>query len=78
MEFFFLLEGYFQAQWEVAQIILILKPGKPHKELIYYRPMSLLPTVSKVFEKLLLKRLIRIVENTGSIPSSVSGRETSR
>jgi hypothetical protein len=25
-----LLKGYFPAQWNVAQIILILKPGKPH------------------------------------------------
>jgi hypothetical protein len=29
-----LLKGYFPAQWKVAQIILILKPGKPPHELI--------------------------------------------
>jgi hypothetical protein len=28
-----LLEGYFPAQWKFAQIILILKPGKPPNEL---------------------------------------------
>jgi hypothetical protein len=28
-----LLKGYFQTQWKVAQIILILKPGKPPNEL---------------------------------------------
>jgi hypothetical protein len=44
------LKGYFPAQWKVAQNILILKPRKPN-ELISYRPISLLPIVSKVFEK---------------------------
>jgi hypothetical protein len=58
-----LLKGYFLAQWKVAQIILILKPGKPPNELTSYRPISLLPIVSTVFEKLLLKRLLPMVEN---------------
>jgi hypothetical protein len=44
------LKGYFPAQWKVTQIILILKPGKPPNELTSYRPISLLPIVSKVFE----------------------------
>jgi hypothetical protein len=32
-----LLKGHFPAQWKVAQITLILKPGKPPNELISYR-----------------------------------------
>jgi hypothetical protein len=40
-----------------------LKPGKPPNELTSYQSISLLPTVSKVFEKLLLKRLLPVVEN---------------
>jgi hypothetical protein len=44
---------YFPAHWEVAQIILILKPGNPN-ELTSYHPIGLLPVVSKAFEKLLL------------------------
>jgi hypothetical protein len=39
-----------QGTW--AQIILILKPRKPPNELTSYRPVSFLPIVSKVFEKL--------------------------
>jgi hypothetical protein len=58
-----LLKGYFPAQWKVAQIILILKPGKPPNELTPYPPISLLPNVSKVFETILLKRLLPVVEN---------------
>jgi hypothetical protein len=49
-----LLKGYFPTQWKVAQIILILKPGKPN-ELTSYWPINLLPIVSKVFDRLLLK-----------------------
>jgi hypothetical protein len=58
-----LLEGYFEAQLKVAQIILILKLGKPPNELTSYRPISLLSIVSKVFEKKLLKRLLPMVGN---------------
>jgi hypothetical protein len=51
-----MLKGYFPVQWKVAQIILILK------QLTSYQPISLLPIISKVFEKLLLKHL-QVVEN---------------
>jgi hypothetical protein len=39
----------------LAHIILILKPEKPPNELTPYHPISLLPIVSKVFEKILKK-----------------------
>jgi hypothetical protein len=64
-----LLKGYFPAQWKVAQIILILKPGKSPNKLTSYWPISLLPIVSKVFEKMLLKRLLPMVENNSLIPN---------
>jgi hypothetical protein len=41
---------------------LILKPGKPPNKSTSYRPISLLPFVSKVFGKFLLKRPLSIVE----------------
>jgi hypothetical protein len=63
-----LLKGYFLAQWKVAQIILFLKPGKPPNESTSYQPITVLPTVCKKFEKLLLKRLLLMVENNGLIP----------
>jgi hypothetical protein len=46
-----LLNRYFLAQWKVAQIILILKPGKLPNKFSSCRPISLLPIVSKGFEK---------------------------
>jgi hypothetical protein len=45
----------FPAQWKVTQIILLPKPGKPPHELTSYHPVSLLPIISKVLEKLILK-----------------------
>jgi hypothetical protein len=62
-----LLKGYFLSQ--VAQIILISKPGKPPNELTSYWPISLLPIVSKVFEEILLKRLLPMLENNRLIPN---------
>jgi hypothetical protein len=41
-----------------------LKPGEPLNELISYRRISLLPTVSEMF---LLKYLLPMVENKGLI-----------
>jgi hypothetical protein len=64
-----LLTGYLPAQWKVAQMILILQPGKPPNELTSYWPISFLPIVSKVFEKLLLKKILPIVESNRLIPN---------
>lgn len=48
--------GWFPPDWKVAKITPIHKKGK--KDCVEnYRPVSGLPTISKVFEKCLLKRL---------------------
>jgi hypothetical protein len=38
-------------------IIMILKPGKNPADVTSYRPISLLPTISKVLEKLILNKI---------------------
>jgi hypothetical protein len=43
--------------WKFAHIIILPKLGKPADEVNSYRPISLLPVTSKLFEKLLLKRV---------------------
>ena len=48
---------YWPLQLKFAHIIFTPKPGKPPNELTSYRPISLLPTVSKVLEKLIAKRI---------------------
>lgn len=46
--------GHFPVQWKVAQVLMIPKPRKPRDEVNSYRPISLLPIISKVFENALL------------------------
>ncbi|XP_050497173.1 LINE-1 retrotransposable element ORF2 protein isoform X2 [Diabrotica virgifera virgifera] len=60
--------GYFPFQWKMAQIILIPKPNKDPHELPSYRPISLLPVISKIFERLLLQRMNPIIERKKLIP----------
>lgn len=48
---------YWPSQFKFAQIILIPKAGKPPHETSSYRPISLLSQLSKILEKLILKRL---------------------
>jgi retron-type reverse transcriptase len=65
--------GYFPGQWKVSQIIPIHKHGKPADDIKSYRPISLLPILSKVFEKLLIVRLQRILHLTQIIPDHQFG-----
>jgi hypothetical protein len=60
----------------VAEVIMIPKPGKPPHELTSYRPISLLTIMSKLFEKLLLKRLKFIIEDKNLIPDNQFGFRT--
>lgn len=54
--------------WKNAKIILIPKPGKPANELTSYCPISLLSTLSKIYEKLLHQRLLTIIEELSIVP----------
>jgi len=56
--------GYFPGQWKVSQIVTILKPGKPAEDVKSYRPISLLPILSKVSEKLFITRIQPIFQST--------------
>ena len=64
---------YFPLQWKVGQVILILKPGKPSENVASYRPISLLPILSKVLEKLILQRLEPIIKQKNLIPDHQFG-----
>jgi hypothetical protein len=48
---------YWPAPLKNAKIIMIPKPGKNSTDVASYRPISLLPIMSKILEKLLLKRI---------------------
>lgn len=64
---------YIPSLWKVAEIVMIPKPGKPPHITSSYRPISLLPTMSKLFEKLLLRRLQPIIVNKKLIPNHQFG-----
>ncbi|GBP42596.1 RNA-directed DNA polymerase from mobile element jockey [Eumeta japonica] len=48
---------HYPTQWKIAQIVMILKPGKQIEEVSSYRPISLLPLIGKLFERVILNRL---------------------
>ena len=48
-------------QWRISKVIPILKKGNPH-QIENYRPISNLCSTSKIFEKLILIRLLQIEE----------------
>lgn len=64
---------YFPSQWKVSQIVVIAKPGKPLNQVSSYRPISLLPITSKVFEKLFLQRLQLSINENDIIPAHQFG-----
>jgi len=65
--------GYLPGQWKVSQIITVLKPEKPAEEVTSYRPIGLLPILSKLFEKLFLTRIKPILQETRIIPDHQFG-----
>jgi len=64
--------SYFLILWKYSIVILILKdkPKKPLDCPSSYRPISILPTFSKLFEKLLLKRILPIFDEAKILPDS--------
>lgn len=64
---------HFPIQWKFAHITMIHKQGKSANEITGYRPISLLPCLSKVFEKLLIKILQPKVEEKNIVPEHQFG-----
>jgi hypothetical protein len=60
--------NFWQIPLKTAAIIMIIKPGKDSKELLSYRPVSLLSIINKLFEKLVLRRLNRELQPDDWIP----------
>jgi hypothetical protein len=56
---------YFPVAWKHARVFSILKPGKDQALPSSYRPISLLKTIGKLFEKILLPRILHEVNGCG-------------
>jgi hypothetical protein len=64
---------YWPMEFKTARIIMIPKPGKQPTDLTSYRPISLLPIISKILENLLLRRLLNDTHSQDWIPSHQFG-----
>jgi hypothetical protein len=64
---------YFSCKWKVGQITVNVKPGKHPNNITSYRPISLLPILSKILEMILLQRLTSIIDESKLIPSHQFG-----
>lgn len=64
---------YYPKLWKISQICMIPKPGKPPTETSSYRPIRLLPTISKLFEKIFLSRLKPVLDEENIIPNHQFG-----
>lgn len=64
---------YVPSIWKVAEIIMIPKPGKPMNDVKSYRPISLLPIISKIFEIIIQKRIQVYIERFKIIPNHQFG-----
>jgi hypothetical protein len=60
-----LLTHHFPTGWKHARVISILKPGKDPALPSSYRPISLVDTIGKLFEKILLARILHVVKERG-------------
>ncbi|GBN10446.1 RNA-directed DNA polymerase from mobile element jockey [Araneus ventricosus] len=68
--------GHFSTRWKAATVIPILKHGKDPTDTTSYRPISLLPSLSKIAEHLILKRLNNYLkENNVLCPEQFGFRE---
>ncbi len=64
--------SYFPEAWKIARISLIPKIEQPKAEQDY-RPVSILPALSKVFERLVSRQMISFIEDLALFNSSISG-----
>jgi len=65
--------SYFPLIWKFSTIILIHKPNKPKNEASSYRPISLLPVLAKLFEKILLHRIRSFTQTQKIVPDTQFG-----
>lgn len=65
--------SYYPHKWKTSLVIMIPKPGKDHTKVESYRPISLLPNISKLFEKLLINKLNPLLNERRCIPDHQFG-----
>ena len=64
---------YFPKAWKSGIVAVLPKPGKPPHCPNSYRPITLLPTIGKVFERCLLEKLLQIEKRLSVLPDEQHG-----
>ena len=65
--------GFIPTAWRHAEIVLIPKPGKDPKTVKGYRPISLLPSIGKLFDKIATYKIRDKLMSLGWFMSEQSG-----
>ena len=66
-------QGSFPVCWRTANITALPKFSTPSQTPSKYRPISITPILSKIFERLLVKRLFSFVNRLNILPSTQFG-----
>lgn len=64
---------YFPKEFKKAKVIPIPKPGKDHSQPGNYRPISLLSSIGKIFERIIHTRISCFFEENNTIPAQQFG-----
>lgn len=65
--------GHFPDRWKHAEVMAIKKPDKPSSSPKSYRPISLLTSLSKILERVILSRLTEHLTANNIIPEQQHG-----
>ena len=65
--------GYISTAWKIATLHMLLKPDKPPYLTTSYRPISLISSIMKLFERAIEQRLRSHLEHIGFISKHQSG-----
>ena len=68
---------FFPNEWKIAKVTPLFKKGSK-RELGNYRPISVLPRASKVFEKIIYHQLYRYLQENRLLNTYQSGFQTMR
>ena len=72
-----IVSGIFPDRWKIATVVPLHKKGN-QKEAKNYRPVSLLPVVSKVLESVVRRQITKHLEANGHLPKSQHGFRENR
>ena len=70
--------GFIPHVWKIAVLCMLIKPDKLSSQTTSYRPISLLGTIMKLFERVIEKRLRKHLEDNGFFSKYQSGFRKSK